>query len=250
MMKGIYTAATGMVYQMEALNEVAGNLANVNTSGYKRTELVAESFDGLVTRFAQPAQGAGGLFDNRTGAGVMKSARARFDAQGPLQRTSNPLHLALTGPGYFQTVNQRGLVAVTRNGDFRMDAEGYLAAQSGERVLGIDNQPIPLGAVATESMHIREDGTILSGAQVVGRIKVVGAGEADPVSFPLSNANAPAVTEGFKVAQGYLENSNVSVISEMVNLINIGKAFNFGQKAITTQDNLLNKTVNDLGRIQ
>jgi flagellar basal-body rod protein FlgG len=233
-----------MSYQIDALNDVAGNLANVNTTGYKRTQLVGESFDNLVTRFAHPT-----AFD-KVGLGVREVGTARIESQGALVRTDNPLHLALSGDGYFQVQNTDGRVAVTRNGDFRLDTQGYLVAQSGERVLGTDNNPIQLGVIASQDMKVRQDGTILSGQRPVARLKVVGPEQAAGQNFPASNLNAPAVNNGFTVEQGFLENSNVSVISEMVNMITINKAFTFGQKAITTQDNLLNKTVNDLGRLQ
>jgi flagellar basal-body rod protein FlgG len=233
-----------MSYQIDALNDVAGNLANVNTTGYKRTQMVGEAFDNLVTQFSHATP-----FD-KVGLGVREVGSARIESQGALVRTDNPLHIALTGDGYFQVQSPDGRVAVTRNGDFRLDTQGYLVAQSGERVLGANNQPIQLGVIATQDMKIRQDGTILSGNRPVGQLKVVGSVQATGANFPASDINVPQTQGGFSVEQGFLENSNVSVISEMVNMITINKAFSFGQKAITTQDNLLNKTVNDLGRLQ
>ncbi|MDB5096731.1 MAG: flgG [Cyanobacteria bacterium RYN_339] len=244
MLKGIYTAASGMSYQIDALNDVAGNLANVSTTGYKRTQLVGESFDNLVTQFAHPTA------NDKVGLGVREIGTARIESQGALIRTDNPLHMAISGDGYFQTQAADGRVAVTRNGDFRLDTQGFLVAQSGERVLGTNNQQIQLGVIATQDMKIRQDGTILAGNRPVGQLKVVGPDQANGPSFPASDIGAPQQAKGFSVEQGFLENSNVSVISEMVNMITINKAFSFGQKAITTQDNLLNKTVNDLGRLQ
>ena len=242
MLKGIYTAASGMKFQIDALNEVAGNMANVSTPGYKKQEIIGQSFDNLVYQFAEPTP------NNRAGAGVINAGKFRFDTQGALMRTSNPLHFALSGPGYFQTVTNDGQVTLSRNGDFRMDDQGFLASQSGERVLGIDNQPIQLGA-ATDTVTVRQDGAILAGATEIARLKVVAPEEANPLTFPLSNLNAPAVGQGFTIEQGYLENSNVNVVSEMVNMIAINKSFSIMKSAITAQDKLLEKTVNDLGRV-
>lgn len=244
MMKGMYIAASGMSYQVEQLNEAAANLANVNTSGYKRSQLIGESFESLVHQFTQPTG------DNRAGVGVRPVGRARIDNQGSMVRTNNPLNVAISGDGYFQIQDANGTVQVSRNGDFRMDNQGFLATASGERVLGVDNAPIQVGGTATTDMRIREDGMIMAGANPIGQIKVVAAAEAEAETFPVSNAAAQAVANGYTLQQGYLESSNVSVISEMVNMVTINKAFNFNQKAITTQDNLLNKTVNDLGRVQ
>lgn len=242
MLKGIYIAASGMNAQLQQLSEVSSNLANVNTPGYKRTHALTETFGDLVTAFSSPTP------FNRVGMGVVDGGRARFEGQGAMMRTNNPLHLAISGGGYFQTQDANGTVKVTRNGDMRLDNEGFLVSMDGARVLGGDNGPIRLGAIATETLRIRPDGAILSGANVVGRVKVVGPEQAAGPNFPISLAGAPAITEGFTVEQGYLESSNVNVVTEMVNLITLNRAFSYDQKIIQTQDNLLNKTVNDLGR--
>lgn len=244
MMRGIYTAASGMKFQMEALDQVAGNLANVATSGYKRNEVIGQSFDNVLFEFQQPTA------MNRGGVGVQNAGLARIDTQGPLVRTSNPLNVALSGPGYFQTQGPDGAVKVTRNGDFRLDNQGFLATHTGERVLGANNQPIQLGAIASQTLRIAPTGQVLAGNQPVGQLKVVGAEQANPVTFPASNLNAPAVDQGFTIEQGYLERSNVNVVTEMVNMIAINKTFSIGKNAITTQDKLLEKSVNDLGRVQ
>lgn len=244
MMKGMYISAAGMSLKINEINEITANLANVNTSGFKRTQLVSQSFGDLITQFAQPTP------FNKVGVGVQEVGRARFDTQGPLIRTNDPLHMAITGDGYFQIQDANGNVQVTRNGDFRLDNQGYLAAQTGERVLGVTNQPIQLGVVANQTMTVSQDGTILSGAQPVARLKVVGREEANADTFPQSSAAAPAANGNYTVEQGYLENSNVSVIAEMVNMITINKAYSMGQNAITTQNKMLEKTVNDLGRVQ
>jgi flagellar basal-body rod protein FlgG len=242
MLKGIYIAASGMAFQAQQLTEVSANLANVNTPGFKRTQALSETFGDLVTAFGAPTP------LNRVGMGVVDGGRARWETQGPLTRTSDPLHVAISGEGYFQTQDTGGTVKVTRNGDFRLDAQGFLVSQDGARVLGTDNAPIQLGAIATETVRVRPDGAILSGANVVARLKVVGNAQAAGPNFPISLAAAPAQAGGFTLEQGYLEGSNVNVVSEMVNMITLNRAFSFEQKAITTQDNLLNKTVNDLGR--
>ena len=243
MLKGIYIAASGMSYQLDAVNDVAGNLAKVSAPGYKRTQMTGESFDNLVTHFAHATP-----FD-KVGMGVRELGSVRIEGQGALVRTDNPLQVAISGDGYFQTLTKDGRVQVTRNGDFRLDNQGFLVAQSGERVLGSNNKPLQLGVIATTDMRIRKDGTVMAGDRPVGRLKVVGPEEASTQAFPTSRLNAPERTTGYTVEQGFLENSNVSIVAEMVNMIAVNRIYSFGQKAITTQDGLLNKTVNDLGRL-
>src|ERR1700674_827712 len=109
MMKGIYIAASGMSYQIDAVNDVAGNLANVSTPGYKRTQLLGESFGDLVTQFGHAT-----TFD-QVGMGVRELGTARIENQGSLVMTKNPLQLALSGDGYFQTARPDGQVQVTRS---------------------------------------------------------------------------------------------------------------------------------------
>lgn len=244
MMKGIYIAASGMMHQIRAFNETADNIANVSTSGYKRTEVTAESFGDLVTRFQAPTP------DDRVGVGVRTTGAVRHDTQGDLQRTSNPLDLALSGEGYFQIQDAEGHVKVTRNGGFGLDTQGFLSTQAGERVLGIDNQPIHLGGVASTTLHVEQDGTIRDADRAFARVKVVAPPPAAQGTFPASGLGEPPLADGYSIRQGYLEASNVNVVTELVSLMNINKAFNFDQKAITVQDNLLNKTVNDLGKLQ
>lgn len=243
MLKGMYISASGMSYQLDAMNDVSGNLANINTPGYKRTQLVGESFGSLVTQFAHPTP-----FD-KVGVGVRELGTARIEGQGALMRTDNPLQVALSGNGYFQTTTDDGRVQVTRNGDFRLDNQGFLVTQAGEKLLGTNNQPIQLGVIATKDMKIQDNGLILSGDRPVAQLKVVDSAEAATQAFPASRLNAPAINGGFHVQQGFLENSTVNVVSEMVNMITINRVYSLGQKAITTQDGLLNKTVNDLGRL-
>ena len=244
MLKGMYIAASGMNFQATAVVEGAANLANINTPGYKRTMLVGESFGDYVTRFEHLQAG------DRVGLGTRAVGTARHESQGALIRTQNPLNVALSGNGYFQTLAADGRVQATRNGDFILDAAGFLATQTGERILGVDSNPLRVNALTGGEFRIREDGTIFSGNAQVGRLKVVDAPNPGAGNFPVSARFAPVTTDAFQVKQGYLEGSNVNVVTEMVALMTGNRAFSFGQKAITTQDNLLNKVANELGRVQ
>ncbi|HEY9720768.1 MAG TPA: flagellar hook basal-body protein [Oscillatoriaceae cyanobacterium] len=243
MWKGLYAAASGMRFQTDKLNEAANNLANVSTAGYKRSVLVGESFDGLVTKFSQPTP------LNTVGAGVLEVGKFRIDNQGSLVRTSNPLNFAISGDGYFQVQAPDGTIEVSRDGDFSLDTQGYLVSHANERVLDVNNQPIRLAGLGVQPLEAREDGTLVSGNQVLARLKIVTNADADTPNFPVSQAALPPSAAGYKIQQGYLESSNVNVVQEMVNLINISHLYTSESKAISENATLLDKTVNDLGRL-
>lgn len=242
MLKGMYIAASGMTHQIQQLSEVTANLANVNTPGYKHVELVGESFDDSLMRVVGPT-----AYD-QVGMGIRAAERVRHEGQGPLARTSNPLHLALSGEGYFTVQRPDGQVQLTRNGSFQLDNLGFLANAEGARVLDTNDRPIQLGAIAGTTLVVGQDGTVRAGVTPLARIKVVGQEEAGP-SFPVGRLGAPARANGFSIQQGYLEGANVNVIAELVHLMDLNKIYGFSQKAISAQDNVLNKTVNELGRV-
>jgi flagellar basal-body rod protein FlgF len=243
MLRGIYAAASSMLVQTEALNQTAANLANLNTPGYKRQDVVAEHFGDLVVELSGQLPGAAGF-------GVQKTEEFRHESQGPLVKTSNTYHLAISGEGYFEIQDKDNQLKVTRNGDFRRDNQGFLTTATGDKVLGVNNQPIIIPDRPGQLVNINRQGEIFTNKEKIAEIKIVGAPRANDPTFPAYYPANNTPVRRPELVQGYLENANVNVVTEMVNLMEINKLFTFGQKAITTQDNLLNKTMNDLGRLQ
>src|SRR5256885_11520224 len=161
MLEGLYSAAAGMAAQQDRMDSLANDVANVNTPGYKHLRV---GFRDLI--YQQTGRGA--LTNVRTGSGAAAMSLGRGEAQGVLQQTGNPLDLAIQGPGYFQVRRPDGQIALTRDGNFRLDPTGRLVNQEGALVEpGIT---VPRGTDASK-LHVASDGTLSIGARRrLGRI--------------------------------------------------------------------------------
>ena len=243
LIRGIYTGATGMLSQSRRLDVVANNLANVNTAGFKKDTLRNESFpEVLMYRLAQgPVTPIGTL-----GPGTDTPTIHTDFTRGIIVETSNPFDLALEGPGFFSVETPNG-ERYTRNGHFLRDAAGYLVNQEGYYLLG-QNGRIQVAASAV--VEVSQDGRVVADGQVVDALRIVGflpgLGVKEGHSLWLADqvAELPAPT----VRQGAIERSNVNIVQEMVDMIGILRAYEANQKVITTQDELLGKAVNEVGR--
>lgn len=248
MLRGIYTAATGMMFQMEAVNTISHNLANVETNGYKRKELLGVSFDDVLVEMTGGAPGMQGI----VGQGIQSEGTFRYDTPGNLIPTGSPLTFALANPGYFVVQRQDGTQLMTRDGDFTLDNQRRLITKSGEFVLSVrppGNQLAPVildGDLA--AFEVSPEGQLTLGDAFLGRLVVVNPPEAEMGTFPVAPPQLQLVDGGLK--QGFLEHSNVNVVTEMVSLLHANRAFGFSQKVIMAHDTMLQKAANDLGRIQ
>src|SRR5437773_5814219 len=164
MLEGLYSAAAGMAAQQDRMDSLANDVANVNTPGYKHLRV---GFRDLIYQQSGP----GSLTNVRTGTGAAAMTLGRSQAEGSLQQTGNPLDLAIQGPGFFQVRTPNGQIALTRNGNFRLDATGRLVNQEGALL-----QPTitaPRGTDASK-LRIASDGSVSIGAgRPLGRIQVV-----------------------------------------------------------------------------
>lgn len=227
------------------------------------------AFGGVRTGFA-PARPAFPVPIGRLGVGAEVVLSAADTTPGPLELTGNPLDLAIGGEGYFVLQTQNG-PRYTRSGNFTTDGGGFLATQGGDLVLG-ERGPIP---ITGGRVVIQPDGTVLVDDARVDKLLVVSfpnpyglvkegasrlvalpeAGGAVPSMLPAgSEGGAVDIVGGAAagapvVRQGYLERSNVNVVTEMVRLIEATRNYQMAQKAIQAEDDLLGKTVNELGRV-
>jgi flagellar basal-body rod protein FlgG len=239
MLEGLYSAAAGMAAQQDRMDSLANDVANVSTPGYKKLRV---GFRDLIYQQA----GRGALANVRTGSGSAAVTLGRGQAQGVLQQTGNPLDLAIQGPGFFQVRRANGQLALTRDGNFRLDSTGRLVNQEGALV----EPPItaPRGTDASK-LQIASDGTVSVGAgRPLGRIQVMDVTSEDglqPLGDNLfaataaSGAARPAARGTSSVTQGSLEASNVDLGTAMTDMMDAQKSFELASKAISMQDQIL-----------
>jgi len=234
MLEGLFAAAAGMEAQQEQLNAISNDLANLSTSGYK-SERVA--FSDLLYN---PVDVAGTL--TTAGAGANARLIGRDETQGSIQETGDPLDLAVEGDGYFAVTRPNGTVALTRNGNFGIDASGQLVNSEGNRL----SPPIklPKGASA-DQVTIAPDGTVAVGTRKLGQIKLVtvtspehmladGSGDLTPTAA----SGAPHPAKGH-IRQGALEASNVNIAGAMALMVSTQRDFQLTSSAIQTESQMM-----------
>lgn len=254
MIKSLYTAQTGLQAQQTQLDVTANNLANVSTSGFKKSRAVFE--DLLYHNIRQPGAISGEQTNlpsgMQIGAGVRAVATERLHTQGNLQSTDNSRDLAINGAGFFQIQMNDGSTAYTRDGSFQLDQNGQMVTSSGYPL-----EPaivIPDNAL---SMTISKDGIVSvmqpgnPNANQVGQIQLASfinpaglqsIGENLYLETDASgprNENQPGNNGLGSVYQGYVETSNVNVVEEMVSMIQNQRAYEINSKAIKSSDEML-----------
>ena len=283
MVRGLYTGAAGMVAQMHRMDTVANNLANVDLTGYKRDTTITKAFpEMLVRRFYD--DGSVFIFPmgsvdtspivGRVGTGVEVNEVYTVFEQGAMKQTENDFDVALEGPG-FMTVQTPTGERLTRNGSFLLDSDGYLVTKEGNLVLG-EQGPIRL---KKNNFVIDEDGVIWQNAAFAGderrlvsveenqweaiervdRLRVVDVKrerylQKEGSSFwRTTEESGPAVvlagTDRPGVRQGFLEGANVNPVTEMVDMIEVNRAYDANQRTVQTEDALLGKLLNEVMKV-
>jgi flagellar basal-body rod protein FlgG len=223
-------AVSGLLAQQERMDYIANDLANVNTIGYRSSRV---AFQEIVT--PNPGSGSGG--------GVRALDGGRSSAQGTFILADDPLSVALEGPAFIQVRLASGGTGLTRGGDLRLDDKRQLVLATGERL----EPPITIPPDATTSdVAYAPDGTVSVKGKKVGQITLVDV----PVPQGLTKgenglliatpaSGGPAAAKGTRVAQGYLETSNVDVAQAMVEMIETQRSFQLISRALQTQDEIL-----------
>ena len=244
MVKGLYTAYSGLTVQQKRLDVVSNNLANATTTGYKKEGLTTQSFKDFYCIKVKD-ETVGYINQNigtlNLGAKIGESFRS-WD-QGSFQNTGNTFDFALSGSGLFSIsfTNKAGETSTlyTRDGSFQMNREGYLVTKDGDFVLG-ENGPIQL-PTDFEKLTVEESGEIYADGQYVDRFALVDFENYDYVYRAVDGATQTDATA--TVNQGYLEASNINVVTEMVDMISIARDFESNQKIMNTIDEMLGKMV-------
>jgi len=260
MIRALYSAASGMTAQQLNVDNIANNLANANTAGYKLRR--AQFQDLLYQNMVQPGTAAGqqtvvpaGL---QLGMGTRTSSNEIVFSQGNFSQTNNPLDLVIQGSGFFQVLRPTGELAYTRDGSFQLDRNGNLVTGSGDPV-----QPqitIPQNA---QAIHVATDGTVSytlpgqTAAQLAGQMQL--ATFQNPAGLNSIGQNlylptdasgdpivaSPGGQEGIgTLLQGYTEQSNVSVVDEFVNLITAQRAYEANSKVVKAADEMYQQVNN------
>jgi len=249
----MWVAKTGLDAQQTRMNVISNNLANVNTTGFKRDRAVFE--DLLYQNIRQ----AGGQTSATTqaptglmlGTGVRVVATEKLNAQGNMVNSQNPLDVAISGEGHFQVTQPDGTTAYSRDGSFKVSSTGQLVTSSGAPV--VPAITIPNNA---STITIGRDGTVsvelnTGGQQVLGQLQIarflnpaglMAVGQNLLKETPASGAPqvlAPGTNGAGTLMQGTLEASNVNVVEEMVNMIETQRAYEINSKAISAVDGML-----------
>jgi len=247
MIQGLYTAVGGMIPRMNQQDNVANNLANLNTSGYKKTNLFMRR---LIT--AQYALDHA-LGNPRTE--VPEEFMIDFK-QGTFDRTDNPYDIALNGSGFLRVRDAAGDVKYTRNGRFFLDPDGTMITSSGMVLLNDRNDPISISGL---NARIMPNGDIYDNGVLADTVGIADFAPADYQALrgigggmfvkPAAVAEQPP-NPGTKMLQGFLEDSNVEPISTMVDMIEQFRMFELGQKSIQIQDQSLQRVVTEVGTVR
>lgn len=246
------TAASGMVAQQIRIDVIANNLANVNTTGFKRSrahfeDLLYQTKQGESVVDQADAESLPGI---QVGRGTRLAAVARIGSQGPIQQTGRPFDLAMEGEGFFQVTLPGGRTGYTRDGSFSISDQGTLVNHSGYTVVpGIN---IPADA---RSVVVSKDGSV---SVTLGDDTPVEVGRIELARFPneaglralgenilaeTAASGSPVIglgqEDGFgRIVSGALEASNVEIVQEMVDMIAAMRAFELGSKVIQTSEDM------------
>ncbi|GAA6983540.1 flagellar basal-body rod protein FlgG [Helicobacter pylori] len=262
MLRSLYSATSGMLAQQTHIDTTSNNIANVNTTGFKKSRA---DFNDL---FYQAMQYAGTNTSNTTlspngmevGLGVRPSAITKMFSQGSPKETENNLDVAITGKGFFQVQLPDGTTAYTRSGNFKLDEQGNLVTSEGyllipQITLPEDTTQVNIGVDGTVSVTqgLQTTSNVIGQITLANFVNPAGLHSMGDNLFSITNASGEAIvgnpdSQGLgKLRQGFLELSNVRLVEEMTDLITAQRAYEANSKSIQTADSML-QTVNSLKR--
>ncbi len=256
MIRSLWIAKTGMEAQQTQLDAISHNLANASTNGYKRGHAVFE--DLIYQNLRQSGASSSDQTELPTGLqiglGSRAVAMARNFSQGGLQQTGNPLDVAIKGNGFFQVQMPDGTTGYTRDGSFQLSASGQIVNNAGYVIEpGIT---VPANATAISISDTGQVSAVLPGQvnpQVLGQIQLANfanpagldpKGEnlfAETTASGSPNTAAPASDGMGALSSGFVETSNVSVIDELVTMIQTQRAYEINSKAVQASDQMLQR---------
>ncbi len=254
MIRSLYTSATGMKANQLYIDNISNNLANVNTTGFKKSKLEFQEllYQTLVDPGSGSAEGAKSPAGLQLGLGVRSVANQKIFGQGNLQQTQNPYDVAIQGSGFFQVQMPDGSVAYSRDGSFKVSNDGTLVTSGGfplEPQINIPQgaQDIQIDAQGKINVKLADTGT----TEEIGQLEMAkflnegGLKSLGNNLYQVSGASGdpetalPGTNGMGTLVQGSLEASNVELVEEMVNMIVAQRAYEISAKAIQTSDSML-----------
>lgn len=258
MVKGLYTAYTGMINEQNRMDVITNNLANADTNGYKKEGATSQAFDTVLaykikdTSYSHNlAKGIGGM-----NLGVKIGENYTDYSQGPFKVTGNTYDLGLSGTGFFtiEFAGKDGTTSTkyTRDGSFVANVDGYLMTKDGDYVLNTDNSRIKVDP--NQPVVIDKRGNITQNGRTFTTIKITDFEDYNYLEHYGENFFVPVdgarVKPGdYTINQGYLETSNVQAVQEMVEMISVSRQYESNQKLITTIDDTLRIASTQLGKV-
>lgn len=235
MIKGIYTVARSLEQHSKNIDVISNNLANINTTAYKREVPFAEYIDEF---------------------GNSQIKKITSQIQGETVMTSNPLDLAIYGNGFFAVKDENGNTELTRDGRFKISSEGFLVDANNKKVLG-QNGTINMDETLLQKdgvINVSSIGEIKIGDQLIDQLLIIKIDDPENLqrsggpNFILAEDNFTTASENdYKISQGYLEQSNTNPILEMESMIQMNKAYETSQKIIAALDQSLDMA-NQIGK--
>ncbi len=257
MNRGLYTAAVGMTTQMNKMDVVSNNIANVNTTGYKKDEVVTRSFDEeMMLRLYNDQD----LYYENKNIGTMNMGVTVDNiytdfSNGSFQTTGADLDFALNGDGFFvvETYDSNGnaFQNYTRDGRFKISEDSKLVTSEGYYVLDTNGQSIDVGEATT--IGVNDRGQIFSNDEFLGQIAITSFEDnaflkKEGENLYSEREGATKIASNAMVMQGYTEASNVNTVKEMVEMITLSRAYEANQKVISNYDTIMGKTASEVGR--
>jgi flagellar basal-body rod protein FlgG len=257
MVRGLYTAYTGMANEQKRLDIIANNLANAATVGYKEENVTNQAFDDVLTiKIRDDSEAYNDRPIGRMSLGVKLGETYTNHLQGSLRQTGNAYHLALEGKGFFtMSVTDRAGntdIKYTRNGSFTMTRDGHIVDTDGNRLMGEGGEII----IPADTVDFLVDATggVYADGNYVDTLLIADfenydylLKSGDTIFEPVDGA--VVIPASARLNQGYTEQSNVNVVSEMVEMIAVTRAYEANQKVIQSIDQTLDLAANSVGKV-
>lgn len=264
--KGIYSAVSGAMAQASRLDTIANNLANVNTTAFKKDRQV---FSEYLSTYERPddsmkvprvVASIESFYDMQGGDNAYVNPAGTYTnfQQGGLKNTGSPLDVALEGKGFFEVMTPEG-VKWTRNGAFQIDNSGRLVTKEGLPVLreGAGDPSQRIISLTSRNVTVSQSGEVFDGGNNLGRLAVMEFQNMDDLQKTGSSNYAlkpnatsiPVPSRETRVHQGAIETSNVNVVEEMTDMITANRVFEAAQHAVKAHDQMDDKLINQVGKV-